>query len=56
MEQQQAEEASVAWKDLEDSSKAIKTLERQLHGVTLEKDILHKVQIIFMLGKCAARS
>lgn len=49
-EQQQFEDTSLARKDLEDSSKIIKTLERQLQGVTMEKDSLQKVQIIFMFS------
>lgn len=40
---QQVEEATSARKDLEDSSKAIKSLEKQLKGVTQDKDDLHKV-------------
>lgn len=54
--QQQGEDASVARKDLEDSSKIIKTLERQVQCVTLEKDSLHKVQIIFRMERFAASS
>ncbi|TSN30241.1 Serine/threonine-protein kinase MRCK alpha [Bagarius yarrelli] len=42
LEQQQFEEASMTQKDLEDSFKLVKTLERQLQGVTLEKNNLNK--------------
>ncbi|XP_060722854.1 serine/threonine-protein kinase MRCK alpha isoform X1 [Tachysurus vachellii] len=42
LEQHQFEEASMARKDLDDSSKLMKTMERQLQSVTLEKDNLHK--------------
>lgn len=41
--EEQLEEATSARKDLEDSSKVIKSLEKQLKGVTQEKDDLHKV-------------
>ncbi|XP_046692580.1 serine/threonine-protein kinase MRCK alpha isoform X4 [Silurus meridionalis] len=41
LEQQQFEDSNVARKDF-DSSKMIKTLERQLQAVALEKDNLHK--------------
>uniref|UniRef100_A0AAR2JY42 Serine/threonine-protein kinase MRCK alpha n=1 Tax=Pygocentrus nattereri TaxID=42514 RepID=A0AAR2JY42_PYGNA len=40
--EQQLEKASIARRDLEDSSKAIKSLEKQLKGVMQEKDDMHK--------------
>ncbi|XP_072537279.1 serine/threonine-protein kinase MRCK alpha isoform X5 [Salminus brasiliensis] len=40
--EQKLEQASLARRDLEDSSKTIKTLEKQLRSVTQEKDDLHK--------------
>lgn len=48
MEQQ---EASTARRDLEDSSKVIRGLEKQLKGVTQEKNDLHKVPILLYLKK-----
>lgn len=46
----------MARKDLDDSSKLMKTMERQLQSVTQEKDNLHKVQRIFMKERFAASS
>lgn len=43
--EQQLQEASTARRDLEDSSKVIRGLEKQLKSVTQEKDDLHKVSI-----------
>ncbi|XP_056125523.1 serine/threonine-protein kinase MRCK alpha isoform X3 [Rhinichthys klamathensis goyatoka] len=40
--EQQLQEASTARRDLEDSSKVIRGLEKQLKGVTQEKNDLHK--------------
>lgn len=43
--EQQLEAASTVRRDLEDSSKVIRSLEKQLKGVSQERDDLHKVPI-----------
>ncbi|KAG9282641.1 serine/threonine-protein kinase MRCK alpha-like isoform X3 [Astyanax mexicanus] len=44
--EQQLEKASLARRDLEDSSKTIRTLEKQLKSVTQEKEDLHKELLV----------
>lgn len=39
----------MARRDLEDSSKHVKTLEKQMKGLTQERDDLHKVEQVFHL-------
>lgn len=41
--EKQLEDVSLARRDLEDSSRHIKTLEKQMKSVTQERDELHKV-------------
>lgn len=53
--EQQLQEASTARRDLEDSSKVIRGLEKQLKGVTQEKNDLHKVPISWYLKKNEAQ-
>ena len=48
--EQQLEEASIARRDLEDSSKVIKSLEKQLKSVMQEKDDMHKVRNLSLHG------
>lgn len=42
--EKQLEDVTLARRDLEDSSKHIKSLEKQMRTVTQERDDLHKVQ------------
>lgn len=42
--QKQLEDESLARRDLEDSSKYVKTLEKQMKSLTQERDDLHKVE------------
>lgn len=42
--EKQLEDVSLARRDLEDSSRHIKTLEKQMKSITQERDELHKVQ------------
>ncbi len=44
--EQQLGEAITVRRDLEDSSKVIRSFEKQLKSVTQEKDDLHKVPIL----------
>lgn len=43
------EDVSLARRDLEDSSRHIKTLERQMKSITQERDELHRVQSVMFL-------
>lgn len=45
--EKQLEDVSLARRDLEDSSRHIKTLEKQMKSITQERDELHKVQLVF---------
>lgn len=45
--EKQLEDVSLARRDLEDSSRHIKTLEKQMKSITQERDELHKVQPLF---------
>lgn len=49
--EKQLEDVSLARRDLEDSSKHIKTLEKQMRSITQERDDLHKVEPVFY-GVC----
>lgn len=42
--EKQLEDVSLARRDLEDSSRHIKTLEKQMKSITQERDELHKVR------------
>lgn len=42
--EKQLEDVSLARRDLEDSSKHVKTLERRVKSVAQEKDDMHKVE------------
>lgn len=42
--EKQLEDVTLARRDLEDSSKHIKTLEKQMKSLTQERDDLHKVE------------
>lgn len=44
--EKQLEDVSLARRDLEDSSRHIKTLERQMKSITQERDELHRVQSV----------
>lgn len=50
--EKQLEDVTSARRDLEDSSKQIKTLEKQMKGVTQERDELHKVGPLFYGDLC----
>lgn len=41
--EKQLEDASLARRDLEDSSRHVRTLEKQMKAITQERDELHKV-------------
>lgn len=41
--EKQLEDVSLARRDLEDSSRHVKTLEKQMKAITQERDELHKV-------------
>lgn len=45
--EKQLEDVTLARRDLEDSSKHIKTLEKQMKSITQEKDDLQKVRLVF---------
>lgn len=47
--EKQLEDVTSARRDLEDSSKYIKTLEKQMKAVTQERDDMHKVEPVFRL-------
>lgn len=47
--EKQLEDVSLARRDLEDSSRHIKTLERQMKSITQERDELHRVQSVLFL-------
>lgn len=47
--EKQLEDVSLARRDLEDSSRHIKTLERQMKSITQERDELHRVQSVLLL-------
>lgn len=47
--EKQLEDVSLARRDLEDSSRHIKTLEKQMKSITQERDELHRVQSVLLL-------
>lgn len=47
--EKQLEDVSLARRDLEDSSRHVKTLERQMKSITQERDELHRVQSVLLL-------
>ena len=47
--EKQLEDVSLARRDLEDSSKYIKTLEKQMKSMTQERDDMHKVETVLPL-------
>lgn len=50
--EKQLEDVSLARRDLEDSSRHIKTLEKQMKTISQERDELHKVKyFMFLLCK-----
>lgn len=49
--EKQLEDVSLARRDLEDSSRHIKTLERQMKSITQERDELHRVPSVLFLGR-----
>lgn len=51
--EKQLEDVSLARRDLEDSSRHIKTLERQMKSLTQERDELHRVQSVLFLQEVA---
>lgn len=45
--EKQLEDVTLARRDLEDSSKHIKTLEKQMKSITQERDDVQKVRLVF---------
>lgn len=50
--EKQLEDVTSARRDLEDSSKYIKTLEKQMKAISQERDDMHKVDAEFHLCVC----
>lgn len=46
--EKQLEDVSLARRDLEDSSRHIKTLEKQMKSITQERDELHRVRSVLL--------